>query len=92
MKGNKPSILRPQILDRYQRGIPQNKIAEELNCSKGLVSQYINDYKSLRDNSIKRKEECHKRQNSIHPKIREKCTTHKTCNTCDCGIRPAKLR
>lgn len=81
---NKPSKLRPLILDRHVREMKGNKIAEELGCSTSTVSMYISDFKTMTAAVEKNRVECKNRQNTSDPKIRKKCTEHKTCETCDC--------
>ena len=90
MKGNVPSKLRPQVLDRHLHDIKGNEIATELNCSTAMVSQYITEFETKVKTIEAKRKICKERQNSFDISIRLLCLKHASCKTCDVGLKQPK--
>ena len=67
-----------------------NDIATELNCSTGMVSQYINEFETKMKTIEAKRKTCKERQNSFDANVRFLCLKHASCKTCDVGLKQPK--
>jgi len=66
-------------------------IAAELNCSTGMVSQYITEFETKVKTIEAKRKICKERQNSHDVNVKLLCLKHASCKTCDVSLKQPKL-